>query len=591
MTSKALLVVSIGPVHFLAATMRYRRNARQAHCAGVDEAVVAGALDIDGGVFGRTANLQGRRTPRHGARLTLWAVSLMLAASIFAPAVRALAPDRAVYEPIARSTVYGRRFAIVVAPGPAKTSSSEAADRYKSKLRQLGFTVTTIGPSRRFDADAAIRDLAKLPSGSEVALFAVGQTYARDESDIYFLPEDASPNAVADPASLPTEALSLGLVLRTIKKSRPSQFVGIVTNCRRLDDPRDPCSMARIPGAEGVSLISVRGPEMVADHETSFARTLSGLMGEQGLVFSTLFDRLGASVERGGFSLRRSPDISSSFAFAPTRYFSTLDTPCNNPGEGVLSVSDARARLSACQTDEQKFEGVQHFALAELRAREQVAFAETDVPCGPAFQAAADRYRSTYPWRTFGVQFEQRVAACDRQTPLPAVSRTRFVSQTGWSYDYDSTLLYVSPDGNDVDEASKTQVSTTFHSRDLGTAVVIYIQVLANSQCLTPEAYLRFGKVGKRTVSVTYSEASTTPPPGYYGWVLKGRGMKLPNQPVRDVMSIDIVTTRVASRDQFLHVGGRFPPAQASIYEAEVLKIWRSMTPPYNDRYRVPCSN
>ncbi|TXM64416.1 hypothetical protein [Methylobacterium sp. WL120] len=514
-----------------------------------------------------------------------------MAASVILSEAQALAPGKAVHEPMARSTVYGRRYAVLVAPGPALSGATATADLYVRKLRQLGFILTTIGPSRRFDADAAIRDLSNLPAGSEVALFVVGRTYARDESDIFILPEDSSPNAIADSTALPTEALSFGLILRTLKKSRPSQFVGIVTNCQRLDDPRESCSLARMPGAEGVSLISAQAGETESDHEASFARTLTGLMSDEGLVFSGLFARLGASVERGVFSLRRSPEISTSFAFAPARYFSTLDTPCNNLGEGVLSLSDARARVSACHIDEQRFDNARHFATANLHAREQLAFAETDEPCGPTFQAAADRYRSAYPFRTFEAEFERRVAACNRPAPTLAPSRTRFVSQTGWSYDYDSMLLYVSPDGHDVDEAPKTQVSTVFHSRDLGATVVIYVQVLANVQCVTPENYLRFGKVGKRSVSVTYSEASTTPPLGYYGWALKSRGIKLPNQPVQEVTSIDIVTTRLTSRNQFLHVGGRFPPAQASVYEAEVLKIWRSMMPPQNDFYRVTCAN
>ncbi|ACK82822.1 hypothetical protein Mchl_1971 [Methylorubrum extorquens CM4] len=328
----------------------------------------------------------------------------------------ALAPGKQTLEALARNARSDQPYAVVISPNSRENVRNRQleADSYTQRLRELGFAVTTIGPSRRFDADAAIRDLANIPRGSNVAVVVPAPAYA-DADDIFILAQDSAETATNDTTSMASEALSLSFLSRAISKSRPTQFIVLIPHCRRVDNPQALCPAESLARSGGASVIAANNSNLETDWEGISYDKILPLMTQEGLTYAALYNRISAATTGAGITMSRSLNLSTEFMFAPLNFFQNISTPCNSNRTGAISLTLARARVSACETAVATWPYAREFVQAHEFALEQLAFAETETFCGPLLQSSLAVYRERYPAGSFISQIERRLTDCEKR--------------------------------------------------------------------------------------------------------------------------------------------------------------------------------
>lgn len=363
--------------------------------------------------------LVGRR-----ARLLLVAavLAMCLAGSV---SIRASAQTLQAAAPVARSDVLTRpRFAVIVAPQPAESSSRAAtaqadAEALSRRLREIGFEVRTVGPAGRPELARSLRDVAgQVPTGAEVVVLVLGQTFGGAD-DVFLLPAGTPYDLAARPASLETEAIRLGDILRRLAERRPAELVVVADECRPVVGAHCPLdaavasSDASIVAAERTDPLGGGTPVAA---QASLREPLLRAMVTEGQSFLALYEALRSGLARTDLAALASSRLSSSFQFLPSGFFRGLRTECNRVDPALDAASVRNLPLDplvrACQAALATYPSSEFFRSQLGAAQEQQAFQRGASGCD---RLAAAGYRSAYPAGRFRAVVDEVAAGCERQ--------------------------------------------------------------------------------------------------------------------------------------------------------------------------------
>ncbi|MET7248001.1 hypothetical protein ABZT49_32075 [Methylobacterium sp. EM32] len=533
----------------------------------------------------------------------------------------------------------------------ARTALAHADEEaYRKRLRDLGFEVWTIGAADRPLLDRALRDAAgRLPEEAQVAVFVLGPSLGGAD-DLYLVPADAPADAAQRPEMLEAEGLRLSDLLRRIARRRPRDLVAVVDECQPapggrcdLDAAAGP-SGASLIGAERAARRGGSGTPLAG--RASLREPMLAAMAQEGETFLQSYATLRRGLADSDLEPRASGTLSTSFAFLPQGFFSGLRTDCNridpNAEPTSLRGQNLDPALRACEAMVATYPYARTFEDRLQAGREQRAYQRATASCEDGAAIAA--YAAAYPagrFRplvdTFGldcgrarerqdearrrqedearrrqdeersrqdearrrqeelerqmaearrVQEEQRRRDEERRQQA-AQQRTTIGSNAGWTLNYSTALLEVSPLMNDQYDPQKESYTTIWYSRQHGQQVMMYVQVSPNQRCGSAQQFIT-EQIRPRRGQVTRAQEVTSAPLRT-GFVLEGRGTAIAQGNFDDRSFYDFASVRRDDRSTITNVGGRFPAEYGELYRAELLRMMNSMQLPNRDIFANRC--
>lgn len=586
------------------------------------------------------------RTGRRWSRL-----ALATALGLTATGGYAAAPGLAIQAPTMRSgAVTGQRIALLIVPQAAASGGRAATahadeEAYRKRLRDIGFDVWTFGPADRPQLERGLRDAAgRLPEDAQVAVLALGPSIGGAD-DVYLLPQDAPADAGQRPNLLDSEGLRLGDLLRRIAGRRPRDLVVVIDECQPVGGGR--CDFDAAAGRSGASLIGgeragrrgASGAPLAG--RASLRDPLLAAMAQEGETFLQSYDTLKRGLAGSDLEPRASGALTTAFAFIPQGFFAGLRTECNridpNAEPGGLRGVNLDPAIRACETMTTTYPYARPFEDRLQAGREQRAYQRATASCDDPTSTAS--YNTAYPagrfralvdtfalecgrardrqdetrrqqedearrrqeearrrqeemdrqWAEARRQREQeeqrRVEEERRQRELQ--QRTTVGSASGWTLNYSTNLLEISPLANDQYDPQKQTYTTIWRSRQHGEQVVVYVQVSPNERCGSAQQFVT-EQIRPRRNQISRAHEVTTSPVRA-GYVLEGRGTAVAQGSFDDRSFYDFATIRRDDRSTITNVGGRFPPEFSELYRAELLRMMNSMQLPGRDIFSNRC--
>ncbi|MFF9549873.1 hypothetical protein [Methylobacterium fujisawaense] len=588
------------------------------------------------------------RTGRRWRRLAA-ATALGLAA---ATGGHAASPGLTVQAAAARSSaVTGQRIALLIVPqaaasgGRAATANADE-EAYRKRLRDIGFEVWTLGPADRPQLDRGLREaVGRLPEDAQVAVFALGPTIGGAD-DIYLMPQDTPADAGQRPGLLDSEGVRLSDVLRRIARRRTRELVVVIDECQSAAGGR--CDFDAAAGSSGAS---VMGGER-AGRRTASGAPIAGraslrdpmlaAMAQEGETFLQSRETLKRGLAGSDLEPRASGALTTAFAFIPQGFFAGLRTECNkidpNAEPAALRGVNLDPAIRACETMTGTYPYARPFEDRLQAGREQRAYQRAVASCDDPTATAS--YSASYPAGRFRALVDTFAVECgrtrdrqdearrqqadearrqeedrrrrqeemdrqwadarrqreqDEQRRLDEERRQRELQQrttvgsaSGWTLNYSTNLLEISPLANDQFDPQKQTYTTIWHSRQHGEQVVMYVQVSPNERCGSAQQFITEQIRPRRSQISRAQEVNTSPVRA--GFVLEGRGTAVAQGSFDDRSFYDFATIRRDDRSTITNIGGRFPAEFSDLYRAELLRMMNSMQLPGRDVFNNRCS-
>lgn len=589
---------------------------------------------------------------RTGRRWSCLILATALGSAAAATGGHAAAPGLTIQTAAMRSSVVtGQRIALLIVP-QAATSGARAAtanadeEAYRKRLRDIGFDVWTLGPADRPQLGRGLRDaIGRLPEDAQVAVFALGPAVGGAD-DIYLMPQDAPSDAAQRPGQLDSEGVRLSDVLRRIAERRTRNLVAVVDECQPVAGGR--CDFDLAAGTSGASLIggeragrrSVPGTPLAG--RASLRDPMLAAMAQEGETFLQAYETLKRGLTGSDLEPRASGALTTAFAFIPQGFFAGLRTDCNkidpNAEPAALPGASLDPAIRACESVTATYPYARPFEDRLLAGREQRAYQRAVASCDDPTSTAS--YSASYPAGRFRALVETFALECGRardrqdearrqqdeearrrqddarrrqdemdrqwaetrrQQELEAQrradeerrqrelqQRTTVGSASGWTLDYSTSLLEISPLANDQYDPQKQTYTTIWHSRQHGEQVVMYVQVSPNERCGSAQQFIA-EQIRPRRSQVSRSQEVNTSPVRA-GFVLEGRGTAIAQGNFDNRNFYDFATIRRDDRSTITNVGGRFPAEYSDLYRAELLRMMNSMQLPNRDIFNNRCS-
>ncbi len=368
--------------------------------------------------FGRSVRL---KTP------FLVAIAALIGSCAMFETASATAPGLNNYFSSLRQSASVQKIALLIVPGISTSSPRWAmahADEevYRRRLQELGFDVSVIGPSDRFELDLQLRNsTVRIPNGADVAVFVLGSAVS-DADDIRIVPSDAPADLAERPELLEAETVRLSDVLRRVASRAPRNLVAIVDECRRIGATDQACAVQSAASPRDASVIAARRKAPRPGASPLIARAslrddLLPLLSQEALTFADLHASLVQRLAPTNLTVDATPTLTGAFSFVPAGFFAAIATDCNkvdlNADPVALKAANLDGLQRSCDAAVTQYPYARHFIDRQSAVKEQRAFQRAVASCADA--VAISGFAAAYPASRFKRVVEEFSLACSRE--------------------------------------------------------------------------------------------------------------------------------------------------------------------------------